>query len=150
MILVCGGIFYHAGNWKIINDDGLFSVHTDIHSSLYKSEINIKNNKKYFIISGFCYKLNEPIKYFDVSVVLREVDQKEFIIIPTHLVVRRDISNKEGKTKRKGNFAMYDASGYETRISKNKLGYNKKFRVYLLYRNNGECTLIDMEKCIGS
>ena len=46
------------------------------------------------------------------------------------------------------NFAMYDASGFETRIRKNRLLHNNKYKVYILYKSNNENTLIDTGESI--
>ena len=148
MVIICFGIFFHAEQWKNVRGEDNFSLLTDMSNGEYKSDIQIKDEKKYFILSGFSYKLNERIQKFDISIALKENGKDNYILIPTHLVIRNDLSRKENVTEKQGNFAMYDASGFETKIRKNWLSHNNKYKVYILYRSNNENTLIDTEKSI--
>lgn len=148
MVIICFGIFFHAEHWENVQGDNTFYVQTDMSNGEYKSDIQIKDEKKYFVLSGFCYKLNERVKKFDISVVLKENGTDNYILIPTHLVIRNDLSRKENMTDKHGNFAMYDASGFDTRIRKNRLLHNNKYKVYILYKSNNENTLIDTGESI--
>ncbi len=148
MVIICVGIFYHTEHWENIWGNGTFSVKTDMSNTLYKSDIQIKDEKKYIVLSGFCYKLNERIQNFDISIALKENGKDDYILIPTHLVIRNDLSRNENKAEKKGSFAMYDASGFETRIRKSKLEHNTKYKVYILYKSNHENTLIDTGESI--
>lgn len=95
MVIICFGIFFHAEHWENVQGDNTFYVQTDMSNEEYKSDIQIKDEKKYFVLSGFCYKLNERVKKFDISVVLKENGTDNYILIPTHLVIRNDLSRKE-------------------------------------------------------
>lgn len=148
MVIICFCIFFHAEHWKNVQDNHTFSVQTNMSNEEYKSDIQIKDEKKYFVLSGFCYKLNERVKKFDISVALKENGTDKYILIPTHLVIRNDLSCKENVTEKQGNFAMYDASGFETRIRKTRLLHHNEYKVYILYKSNNENTLIDTGKSI--
>lgn len=148
LVIICFNIFFSSEHLENVRGDDNFSVLTDMSNGEYKSDIQIKDEKKYFVFSGYCYKLNERIQKFDISIALKENGKDSYILIPTHLVVRNDISRKENVTEKQGNFAMYDASGFETRIRKNRLLHNNKYEIYILYKSNNENTLIDTGKSI--
>lgn len=146
--MICLGIFWHAEHWETVKEKENLPGPIDISNITYKSDIQIKDEKRYFALSGFCYKLNERVQNFDISIALKEMGKDDYILIPTHMVIRNDLSRNENMMEKKGHFAMYDASGFETKIRKSKLEHNKKYKVYIFYKSNHENTLIDTGESI--
>ncbi len=146
-IATCLGIFYHATSWERLNDDDTLMC-INYNDATYKSDVQINENEEFFILSGYSYKLNERVNSFGISIALKPENGQYYIIVPTHMVKRNDISINEGVPKKRGLYAMYDASGFETKIIKNRLERNKQYKLYILNNNNGENVLIDIGRTI--
>jgi hypothetical protein len=147
-LVVCVGLFYHANHWKRVPQISFSSSQSLKSNHNFKSQLQIENQKNEFALSGFCYKVDTRVRNFDIAIVLQEAGSKGYIIIPTHMVIRNDLSKNENRTNKIGNFAMYDASGFETKIRKADLGRRKKYKVYILYRSNSENILFDTGESI--
>lgn len=75
MIMICLGIFWHAEHWETVKEKENLPGPIDISNITYKSDIQIKDEKRYFALSGFCYKLNERVQNFDISIALKEMGE---------------------------------------------------------------------------
>lgn len=119
------------------------SVNTNEKSdSMIKYNIDSKeNNNNIITIKGWIFKEGSSIDRYNCHVVLRDIDSDEYILVPTKLVSRHDVTEVFNKDNLDLN---YDNSGFEAKINIEKLNKSlENYQICFKYNNNDDNELIN-------
>ena len=141
-IIVTCGIYYRDHNIKEIeinSEKVTMGTLDDLAFNLENKSI-VDNEK--LLLSGTVYKKKESINSFHTYILLKaEKSDNHFLVLPTSLVKREDISHQYGE----GGMYNYNNSGFNATINLNKLDSNKRYEVFVLYMNNDDRALYNTE-----
>lgn len=102
------------------------------NDNLIKWEIeNIKIDRRFIAIQGWAFIENEPIRKFDLNVILMNVETGNAIKIPTVMLENEEINNLHS-------YEMdLSQSGFLARVRKNLIDFDSEiYVIYLQYNHN--------------
>lgn len=144
-IIVCIGIFLVVNIIQIIPYLFLENISNISEYPVAKTcmyGIEVDESRSRFVVDGWVFSTNEKTSTFDVKVGLLSSDGKVFCA-KTNMICRDDVENKYKEIygdKYGLKYSGYLASAYKFFIP------TGRYRVVLLYRNNGEKYLIHTER----
>ncbi|MCI8641964.1 MAG: hypothetical protein HFG79_00545 [Lachnospiraceae bacterium] len=106
--------------------------------SLKRSEDGVTLTENYIELSGWMIRSGESVRDVSIKIIFRNMDTNEYLIIPTTVVERRDV------TQYFNDGCNYDNCGYSVKIRKSrKINVELyDYEVYALYTLNGNTKLV--------
>jgi hypothetical protein len=125
--------FYVPDEERMTRRDAVFTV----------DEVAIDRN--YLTISGWSVVLEEDIVTNNTRILLHNVREDTYLLIPTEMVIRGDVTEVLNDSEI-GSEYNYNNSGWLARVHVNRLaGELSDYRIVILYQNNDNYFTIDTE-----
>jgi hypothetical protein len=126
--------FYIPDEERMMVRDAVFTV----------DKVTIERN--YLTVSGWSIILGEDIVTNNTRILLHNVREDTYLLIPTEMVVRGDVTEALNDSESYPDY-NYNNSGWLARVHVNRLaGELSDYRIVILYQNNDDYFTIDTEK----
>lgn len=111
-------------------------------SGILFSVDKVEINEEFTVIQGWAAKANDDINTFKTHVVLFDNENEKYFTINTEMQLREDVTNQLGGEHN------YTRSGFIGKVKNSKLQQGKEYGIYILYENNMDSVLVDINQTL--